>query len=169
MEISGIIKSEHPAEHWGFLSVKDKKVLDLGCGINSEFVPTPYFFLQESKAKSVVGVDSNPQSYQWFKQNYNVRDFILYMDFVDRYEKIEMYLKYHRPEVVKIDIEGSEVHLLSIDSDCFQSVEQIAVEYHNKTCLVALERILKENNYNIKYFRFEHIEPDHQGVVFGFK
>jgi hypothetical protein len=33
--IKGTIATEHPQEHWGFLNVQGKTVLDLGCGINS--------------------------------------------------------------------------------------------------------------------------------------
>jgi predicted RNA methylase len=62
------IENESPDTHWGFLPVKDKVVLDLGCGLNSEFMPTPYFFIQERGASKVIGVDPNEQSYQWYKQ-----------------------------------------------------------------------------------------------------
>jgi len=45
-EIKGIINSENPAEHWGFLPVKDETILDLGCGINNnEYIPTPVYWV----------------------------------------------------------------------------------------------------------------------------
>ena len=66
--VRSIIRDENPENHWGFLPVKDKVVLDLGCGVNSEFVPTPWFFLEMRKAKKVYGVDPDPNSYEWFKK-----------------------------------------------------------------------------------------------------
>jgi len=48
-QIKGTITTEHPQEHWGFLNVQGKTVLDLGCGINSEHTPTPWYFLEDKK------------------------------------------------------------------------------------------------------------------------
>lgn len=168
-EIKGIITSENPKEHWGFLFVQDKVVLDLGCGINSEHTPTPWYFIQDRGASKVIGVDSNPQSYQWFKQNYNIQNFIPFMDMVDRYEKFEFYFDYFKPQVVKMDVEGSEIYMNAFNNKLLDSVEQIAIEYHNYPCLLAIEGKLKENNYKLQYYKFEHLDITHQGVLYGYK
>ena len=58
----GIIHTESPVEHWGFLPIEDKVILDLGCGINnSEHMPTPMHWIN-SKAKLVIGVDPTEES-----------------------------------------------------------------------------------------------------------
>lgn len=168
-DIKGIITSENPKEHWGFLFVQDKVVLDLGCGINSEHTPTPWYFIQDRGASKVIGVDSNPQSYQWFKQNYNIQNFIPFMDMVDRYEKFEFYFDYFKPQVVKMDVEGSEIYMNAFNNKLLDSVEQIAIEYHNYPCLLAIEGKLKENNYKLQYYKFEHLDITHQGVLYGYK
>lgn len=168
-DIKGIITSENPKEHWGFLYVQDKVVLDLGCGINSEHTPTPWYFIQDRGAKKVIGVDSNPQSYQWFKQNYNIQNFIIFSDVIDRYEKIVFLFDYFKPQVVKMDIEGAEIYMNALNNELFDTVEQIAIEYHSFPCLVAIEGKLKENNYILEYYKFEHLNIDHQGVLFGYK
>lgn len=168
-DIKGIITSENPKEHWGFLFVQDKVVLDLGCGINSEHTPTPYYFIQDRGASKVIGVDSNPQSYQWFKQNYNIQNFIPFMDMVDRYEKLEFYFDYFKPQVVKMDVEGSEIYMNAFNNKLLDGVEQIGIEYHNYPCLLAIEGKLKENNYKLQYYKFEHLDITHQGVLYGYK
>lgn len=169
-EIKGIITTENPDEHWGFLHPKGKTVLDLGCGINNEqFLPTPMWFIMQKDAKKVIGVDGNPQSYQWFKLNYNVQNFIPFMDMIDRYEKIEFYFDYFKPQVVKMDIEGSEIYMNAFRNDLFDNVEEIGIEYHSLPCLIAVENKLKENGFTIEYYKFEHLEIEHQGVLYARK
>jgi hypothetical protein len=168
-EPKGIITSESPDIHWGFLDIRNKVVLDLGCGINSEFTPTPVYFLQERKASKVIGVDGNPQSYEWFKQNYNVQHFIPHMDMVDRHEKFIMYMDYYKPQVMKIDVEGSEIMMNAIEYKHFDGIDEIAVEYHNLSCLLSIEHIFENNDYTINYYKFDHIDIDYQGVIHGIK
>jgi hypothetical protein len=167
--IKGTIATEHPQEHWGFLNVEGKSVLDLGCGINSEFTPTPWYFLQERKAKNVVGIDSDKQSYDWFKQNYVVKNFLPIMDMVDRIEKFELYLGYYKPDIVKMDIEGSEILINALNVSYLESVQQIGVEYHNLSCLISCEHKLREAGFKLEYFKFDHLDIDYQGVLHGYK
>ncbi len=168
-EVKGIIKSERPEEHWGFLPVTNQVVLDLGCGINSEHTPTPWYFLQIQQATKVIGVDSNPKSYEWFKHNFNVQNFLLFMDMVDRYEKIEMYFDYFKPTIVKMDIEGSETNLISVKEESFKPIKHIAIEYHNLPALMTCETILSKVGYELSYYKFEHLDINHQGVIHGSK
>lgn len=168
-QIKGFITTEHPKEHWGFLNVEGKVVLDLGCGINSEFTPTPWHFLQDNKAKKVIGVDSDPKSYDWFKQNYVVKDFLPIMDMVDRIEKFELYLGYYKPDVVKIDVEGSEILLNALNLLYLSSVTQIGIEYHNLSCLISCENKLREAGFELEYYKFPHLDIDYQGVLHGYK
>jgi SAM-dependent methyltransferase len=169
-DIKNIITSENPIEHWGFLKVKDKLVLDLGCGLNNnEFAPTPWYFLQEQKAKKVIGVDSNPDSYKWFMDNFKVKDFLPIMDMVDRIEKFEMYLSYFKPQVVKIDVEGSEILLNALKPEFLEGVEQIGIEYHNLSCLISCENLLEKAGFTLEYYKFENLDIDYQGVLHGYK
>jgi len=168
-QIKGTITSESPDVHWGFLNVEGKLVLDLGAGINSEFMPTPWYFLQERKAKKVIGVDGDKQSYDWFKQNYVVKNFIPYMDMVDRIEKFEHYFGYYKPDVVKMDIEGSEVLINALDASYLESVQEIAIEYHNLSALISCENKLTEAGFKLEYFKFDHLDIDYQGVLYGYK
>ena len=165
--IKKFITSEDPSDHWSFLPVEGKVVLDLGCGINSEFIPTPWYFLEMRKCKKVYGVDGNPESYKWFRENHNVQNFIPFMDMVDRIEKFEWYLSNSNAEVVKIDVEGAEVMLHALNPKYLLNVNHIAIEYHNFPCLVSCERLLNDNGFLIEYYGFENRDLEHQGVVYG--
>lgn len=167
--VIGTITDEDPKNHWGFLPVENKVVLDLGCGLNSEFEPTPFYFIQHKKAKLVYGVDPNYNSYQWYKQNYNVHNFILFMDFVDTIQKFEWYIGNVKPDVIKMDVEGSEVLIHAMKPEYLSSVGHIAIEYHSLPALVSCEKLLQENGYIIDYYKFEHLPLDHQGVLYGRK
>ena len=58
------INSEHPYEHWSFLDVKDKVVLDMGCSFydatyNPGMLSSAEWFV-ETGAINVIGFDANP-------------------------------------------------------------------------------------------------------------
>ena len=165
--VRDIIRSEKPDDHWSFLPVENKIILDLGCGINSQFTPTPWYFLQERKAKKVYGVDPDINSYNWFRQNFNVQNFIHFMDFVDRLEKLEWYFGNSKPEVVKIDIEGSEIHLHALDPKYLSTVTDIAIEYHSFSNLVSCETLLDKLGMIKHYYKFENLDVEYQGVIYG--
>ena len=167
-EIKGEINSEHPEEHWRFLPIDGETILDLGCGINSEHTPTPVYWVQK-RAKMVYGVDPSQESYNWFKQNFVVKNFINIMDYIDRTEKFEIYFNVVKPSVVKIDVEGSEIFLNAVKPDFFKGIRHIGIEYHNLSCLLSCEQILKSLGYEIDYYKFDHLDIDYQGVLHAYK
>lgn len=168
-QIKGYIKSENPAEHWGFLPVDGETILDLGCGINNnEHSPTPVYWVQKN-AKMVYGVDPGQDSYNWFKQNFVVKNFINIMDWVDRTEKFELYMKATKPSVMKIDVEGSEIFLNAINPSYLDGIRHIGIEYHNLSCLLSCEHLLRDNGYDLYYYKFDHLDIDYQGVLHAHK
>jgi hypothetical protein len=166
--IKGEINSEHPQDHWRFLPTDGETVLDLGCGINSEHLPTPMYWIQ-NKAKFVAGVDPSKESYDWYKSNFNIKNFIPIMDYVDRLEKFELYLGYYKPTVLKIDIEGGELYLNGLDPAYLSNTRHIGIEYHNLSCLISCERLLRDNGYELEYYKFPHLPIDYQGVLYAYK
>jgi hypothetical protein len=168
-EIIRSIHNEDPNEHWGFLPVEGETILDLGCGINNqEFLPTPMYWIQK-KAKMVYGVDPGQPSYDWFKQNLNLKNFINIMDWVDRTEKFELYMNAAKPTVMKIDVEGSEIFMNAIKPECFEGIRHIGIEYHSLACLLSCEHILTSLGYELTYYKFDHLDIDHQGVLHAHK
>lgn len=168
-DIKGLIHNEDPVHHWGFLPVDGETILDLGCGINNtEFNPTPIYWIQKN-AKMVYGVDPSQQSYEWFKSNLNLKNFINIMDWVDRTEKFELYFKATKPTVVKIDVEGSEIFMNAVNPECLEGIRHIGIEYHNLACLLSCEHLLRDNGYELSYYKFNHLDIDHQGVLHAHK
>jgi hypothetical protein len=168
-DIKGYIHSENPEEHWGFLPVDGETILDLGCGINNQdYLPTPMYWVQKG-AKMVYGVDPGQESYNWFKQNFVVKNFLPIMDWVDRTEKFDLYLRATKPTVMKIDVEGSEIFLNAINPSNLDGIRHIGIEYHNLSCLLSCESVLRDNGYELTYYKFDHLDVDYQGVLHAHK
>jgi hypothetical protein len=123
----------------------------------------------QNKAKMVYGVDPGQQSYDWFKQNFNVKNFINIMDWVDRTEKFDLYLLATKPSVVKIDVEGSEIFLNAIKPSNLDGVRHVGIEYHNLACLLSCEHLLTSQGYELDYYKFDHLDIDYQGVLHAHK
>jgi hypothetical protein len=168
MENNKQIISESPVDHWFMLPVKGKIVLDLGSGIWDHSLPTPIYFLQQG-AEQVIGVDGSHQSYEWFEQNLQDDRFIQHMDMIDSKGKFELFLGHYRPDVIKCDVEGGELHLASLNPSLFVSVMDMAIEYHDPTTKFVSEQTLKNNGFTLEYYEFPGIDPKKQGVVYGTK
>jgi SAM-dependent methyltransferase len=168
-DIVDLIRTEDPADHWRFLPVEGETILDLGCGINNQdYTPTPMYWVQK-RAKMVYGVDPSQQSYDWYKQNFNVKNFINIMDYVDRTEKFDLYMTATKPTVMKIDVEGSEIFLNAIKPSSLDGIRHIGIEYHNLSCLLSCEHLLRDNGYELSYYKFNHLDIDYQGVLHAHK
>jgi len=161
-----IIGSEFPQDHWGFLNVVDKRVLDLGCGRMWDIRPTtPEFFLNNG-AKMVVGVEMWPNEEKWFDENVIDGRLVVHTDTIDSTEKILKYLA-NKPQVIKCDIEGAELYLEPLTKNDFVSVEEMAIEYHS-----AAMKSMIENKYNdwgfesLKVIYINGFDFTEQGVIF---
>lgn len=117
------ITSEEPVDHWGFLNVKDKVVLDLGCSKFHSTIPTYEWFLQQEASK-VIGIDLGEE-----QSNEN---FTFYRLCIDSDEKIKNLLQEHPIDVIKADIEGAEKYFKNITQEDFKDVTELAIEYHDE-------------------------------------
>lgn len=168
-KIKGTISNEDPTVHWGFLPIKDETILDLGCGINNnEFQPTPVYWVLNG-AKMVYGIDPSPQSYQVFKEQFVVKNFLNIMDYIDRVEKFELFIRATKPTVCKIDVEGAEIFMNALNPELLEGINHFGIEYHNLSCLVAIEGLFKQNGYSIDYYKFDHLDINYQGVLHAYK
>lgn len=146
--VSKVVNSENPLEHWSDITnVQDKVVLDLGCGwLFQDFQSTPEYFLSRGATK-VVGVDVSCTEIEKLKEIYPTHEFVC-KGIMTKEDMIEL-LETHRPQVIKMDIEGYESVLNNMTADHFASVEEIAIEYHNPECKEILERKLPEFGFDI--------------------
>jgi hypothetical protein len=165
MDNEKIIRSEDPSEHWHFLDVKDKIVLDLGCGLWDSQMPTPYYFLKERGASKVIGVDSSVDSYNWYMTNFKEPNFLLHLDNIDHIDKFKMYIGFIKPHVIKIDIEGMELLMGNLTKELMEPVKEMAIEYHGLAHNIMLKTMFNEWGFTeVDQYAFEGIPVDSQGV-----
>jgi hypothetical protein len=143
-----IVESENPIEHWNDIKqVEDKIVLDLGCGwLFQPFESTPQYFINRG-AKKIIGVDASCGEIEKLNENFPNHTFVCktILEFDDLVSLITEY----KPQLIKMDIEGYERHMENITAEQFESVEEIAVEYHNPECKKILEEKLTELGFDI--------------------
>ena len=168
------INSEHPYEHWSFLDVKDKVVLDMGCSFydatyNPGMLSSAEWFV-ETGAINVIGFDANPYEVDKYNVVYkNNPKYKVFKLFVDSTEKIKDLLQ-HKPEVIKCDIEGGEIYFKDITKDEMKFVEQIGIEYHDEETKKMCEVKLSEWGFDfIEQYSLMYIDTNKQGVFCGKK
>lgn len=160
------ITTEDPKEHWGFCRIQDRVVLDLGHGLWHENTkPTALYFLEQG-AQKVVGVDPSQPSYNWYAQNLKTSKFIQHCDFIDSTDKLRMYIEYYKPELIKSDIEGSEIYFNNITKEDMEYVKEIAVEVHNLAATIVIKRMAEEWGMEIvDQYQLMNINPDGMSVI----
>jgi len=168
------INSEHPYEHWSFLDVKDKTVLDMGCSFydatyNPGMLSSAEWFVQTG-ATIVIGFDANPYEVDKYNVVYrNNPKYKVFKLFVDSSEKIKDLLKYN-PEVIKCDIEGGEIYFNDITKEEMECVQQIGIEYHDEATKQMCESKLSEWGFDfVEQYSLMYIDTNKQGVFCGKK
>jgi hypothetical protein len=134
------VDNENPNEHWQYVNVSDRVVLDLGCGRwehverrDPNWPTTPEYFKQNG-AKKVVAVDCDINEINWYNSVFSEES--SYYDFILSHihssnDFSSLILKY-QPNCVKVDIEGMECHLVDVPDDIFRSVEEYYIETHSQ-------------------------------------
>lgn len=168
------ISTEDPKDHWSFLQVKDKLVLDMGCSFYEAYyhpgmLSSAEWFVQEG-ARQVVGFDGDPAEVEKYsvvyKDNPKYQVFELWLN-SDTHIRELLELK---PEVIKCDIEGAEINFMSITKEEMDSVEEIAFEYHDVATREMCEKKLPEWGFTyIEQFSLLDRSPEEQGVYYGSK
>jgi SAM-dependent methyltransferase len=170
------VNNENSKEHWEFVNVKDRIVLDLGCGrwnkveqVDDSWLTTPQYFIEQG-AKKVIAVDIDPIEVDWFMNKFkdnNQYEFIL--NNISSTEHIISLYNAYKPSCVKLDIEGSEQYLLEIDELSFCSVSEYYIETHGQKIYNQFIEIFANYGYNIR----ELIDLTHTNglckVIFAYK
>lgn len=131
------ITSENPDNHWSFLNVKDKIVMDMGCSFwdstwNEGWLSSSEYFVSK-EAKKVIGFDCAKHDIDRYHELYpNHQKYFMFHLCVNKDEHIENLLDDFQPEVIKCDIEGAEIHFQNITKYEINSVKEIGIEYHNE-------------------------------------
>jgi hypothetical protein len=154
------ITSEEPEIHWPFLNVKDKVVLDLGCGLFYSKTSTPDWFVQQG-AKQVIGVDLG---------NDTPKHFIYHQIAISSKNDILDLLNKYTPDVIKCDIEGAEKHFKDVSANNMESVKQFAVEYHDNDLKLLMEQKIKDWGFEgTEIYQLFNEDINRIGVIYAYK
>lgn len=172
MEIK-YITSENPSDHWRFLDVKYKVVMDMGCSFwdstwHDDWLSSTEYFVDKG-AKKVVGFDEAQHDIDKYHQLYNGDDrYDIFRLRLDDPITLQRLLNLHKPQVIKCDIEGAEINFLHIDT--LEGVEQIAIEYHNGPTKLMCETMMPVWGFtNIELYKLGENQIESAGVYNAWK
>jgi SAM-dependent methyltransferase len=155
------INTEEPDIHWGFLDIKDKTILDLGCGRWYSSISTAEWFLNKG-AKKVIGVDLSALSIEDER-------FTMKVEGISSTEQLQSLINQYLPDVIKCDIEGAELYFDSVET-LPDEVKQFAVEYHDNTTKIICENAMRRWGFiNIEEYTLLGHDINRIGVIHGWK
>ncbi len=159
------ITSENPDVHWNMLAVKDRVVLDLGCGRMWDLPTTPEYFLKQGATK-VIGVEMWEPERIWYEENFPDAPLTIHTDFIDTASKFKSYINSCQPQAIKCDIEGYEKLLEDFDANDILTVEEMAIEYH----YAAVRKMIYDNYQhwgfsNLDNYSMDGFNVEEQGVI----
>jgi hypothetical protein len=131
-----LVNSEEPHLHWESVFVKGKRVLDLGCGdfgrIAGLTYPSTLEYFLGLGAIYVIGVDGSNQDVETMKSNMNdyLDMFSIENTLISNVDTMIKLIEENDIDIIKSDIEGGELHLLSVPDEIFSKIEQYYIETH---------------------------------------
>ncbi len=158
------LDNENSAEHWKFINVKDKIVLDLGCGrwnkietVHTDWLTTPEHFIVNG-ANKVIAVDIDSEEIDWLNNKfYNHPQYTFILQSITSVADIKDLYSTYKPNCVKCDIETNEKFLLELTKEEFCSIEEYYIETHGSDLYHKFLKIFSEYDYYIT----EQIELTH--------
>ena len=141
------ISNENYDRHWGYLSFKGKVVLDLGADYGS----TAYYFLKKGATK-IVAVEGDPKLASKLRHNYR-RNYsaVCIEKWLEDGQGISNLIAQFAPSIVKVDIEGEEKSLLSVD---ILKVKEWLVETHSQQVHNTLVKFFLAKGFNVSVVNY---------------
>jgi SAM-dependent methyltransferase len=173
MKNVNLIKSDIPEEHWPNVNVLNKNVLDLGCGVwlyenQPQHNNTPKYFLKQG-AENVIGVDKSFCFVDFYKK-LKIPNFQLYNKKISSFEDIRFFIKKHNINIIKSDIEGSEIVFLESKLEDYSDIYEVYIEYHSYDIRDSLLDHFKNLNFkSIDIGQFSFIDQKYllpYGVIY---
>lgn len=131
-----LIQSENYDFHWNYLSFSNKRILDLGADYGS----TASFFLKKG-AKQVIAVEGDENLVVKLTENYAGNPKVIPVKMmICSAKQICSLISSYSPDIVKMDIEGSECHLLECKDNFLMSVKEWLIETHSQELYRKLAR-----------------------------
>jgi hypothetical protein len=132
------IKTENSSDHWQYFNVKNKNVLDLGCGrweIQDLNEMTPFYFYNKG-ANKVLAFDANPAEIEFLCANNIDKEKIIFKAaFIQDGQQIKKIIQDQKIQAIKCDIEGGEGVFYNFTKNDFKDISSLAVEYHSSVIL----------------------------------
>ena len=127
-----------------------KTILDIGADVGTT---TEYFL--EHGAKFVYAVEGNENNHNTLHVNirthFSDRAICLPRIWIEKTEDfIQLISLWDKCDIVKVDIEGAEVHLLHVPDYIFNIVPEYVIEFHSETIGKLLKQKLLQNGYIIR-------------------
>lgn len=169
-----LVDTENPTEHWKYVDVKDKIVLDLGCGRwekietrDPNWPTTPEYLINEGASK-VFAVDIDQQEIDWFTERFKGEPKYHFLcRKIASIEEAESIIRETSPDCIKCDIEENEQFLFKIDRDLFRSVKEYYIETHGADLFQEAINTLSRHEYHIrKIINLTHTK-NHCKVIFA--
>ena len=159
------ITNEDPIVHWPDINVKNKNVLDLGCGrwdATEQSKTTPIYFLDQG-AKNVIGIDSSSAEVEYY-QSLNLSNAKFFAESIQNSLLLKKIINENDINVIKSDIEGAEIIFLDFTQDDLKNVSSLYIEYHGHHIKNLL--IPKIKNLGFIITKIGHLWIDGYGVLF---
>jgi len=130
---------------YGQFNYHDKTVLDIGADYGS----TATFFLIRG-AKRVYAIEGNLVLFKRLRENAKKdRRIHAFHVNISSAKKFTSLFRLH-PDIIKVDCEGCEKHLLDIENDVFRSVKEYVIETHTKMLYNKFMKKFSELDYAIQ-------------------
>ncbi len=142
--IPPIYGEDYPAT-WGKADYRGKRVLDIGAS-NGD---TADFFLRNG-AVAVIAVELDEGFYRQLEENSRrIPEIIPLWKDAGCPRVWEELIQTYKPDVVKADCEGCEVHLFTIPDEVFRIPEQYIIELHMEAYLESFVARCTRNGYEV--------------------
>lgn len=169
MEYYDII-SELSEHHWEPFDVRDRIVLDLGCGRNWTKLPehSSSFYFGISGANKVIGVDALQSEIDFLESFNTEKDKYLFIcQRIESTSEIREMIKKFNISSLKSDIEGYEIVFYDMTFEDMKNIDTLAIEYHSNNILKKITAKIKEWGFNIHTLgKFtEHKDWYHLGSI----
>lgn len=163
------IISENPENHWRFLNPKDKIVMDMGCSFwdsswNEGWLSSSEYLVSRG-AKKLIGFDCAGHDIEKYHQLYgNDGKYFTFQLCVNKDEHIEDLLQQYKPQVIKCDIEGAEIHFKNVTKEMINFVDEMGIEYHNDPTRDLIREKIKEWGFNHTLYQLGDLDTERVGV-----
>ena len=161
------ISSAAPVDHWGDIDCTGVTVLDLGAGDfgmrhEKAYISTVDHWLGLGAA-SVVAVDMNLRDLITVGHDDRVT---MVADTLFHSSQIDALLEQHRPQIVKVDIEGAECLLRDMRRQAFRIAEVWLVETHTDDLHDDVMVALDDHGFDVVRVR-GHVDSDRFRVIYA--